>query len=141
MVSFQCENIEMPDIDIKKICRWLTAVASGYDRIIGNLSYLFCDDEYILHANREFLGHDYYTDVITFDYTVGNRVGGDVMISVDTVRSNAEMFGVDSKEELHRVIVHGLLHLCGLKDKSPEERAEMESAENKALAMLAEDEI
>lgn len=138
MISYQCEGVEMPPVDVARISKWLTGVATGYGKRIGELSYLFCSDEEILRNNREFLGHDYYTDIITFDYTVGHRVGADILISVDTVRSNADKFEVSYEDELHRVIVHGLLHLCGLKDKTAEERASMESAENEALKALAE---
>lgn len=136
MISFQTEGVEIPDLDIAKACKWLTEVASFYNRRIGDMNYLFCDDEKILETNRNFLGHDYYTDIITFDYSIGERVGADILISLDTVRSNAEEIGVSFENELNRVIVHGLLHLCGLKDKSPEERKSMEEAENKALAIL-----
>lgn len=136
MVSFQSEGVEIPDLDFAEISRWLTGVAADYGRRIGNMSYLFCSDEKILEANREFLGHDYYTDIITFDYTIGPRVGGDILISLDTVNSNARIYRVSFIDELHRVIVHGLLHLCGLKDKTEEERALMEVAENKALSQL-----
>ena len=97
---------------------------------------MFCDDEKILETNRNFLNHDYYTDIITFDYSTGNRVGGDIIISLDTVKSNAREYAVSFEDELHRVIVHGILHLCGLKDKTPEERREMEAAEDKALDNL-----
>lgn len=138
MISFQNDGVELPAIDIAKISKWLVGVASDYGRIIGNLTYLFCDDEAILKTNRQFLGHDYYTDVITFDYSIGEKVGGDVLISLDTVASNAEGLQVAYTKELHRVIVHGLLHLCGLKDKTPEERMSMERAENEALAKLDE---
>ena len=133
MISFQCSGVDMPQIDVEAVSRWLTGIASSYNRRIGNLSYMFCDEEEILRNNREFLNHDYYTDIITFDYSIGDRVGADILISLDTVASNAESLGVPYLQELHRVIVHGLLHLCGLKDKSPEERAEMEAAENEAL--------
>ena len=133
MISFQSDGIEMPKIDVGGISRWLTGVAAGYGRRIGNLSYLFCDDEEILRVNREFLDHDYYTDIITFDYSIGERVGADIYISLDTVASNAEELNVAFDDELRRVIVHGLLHLCGLKDKTPEEREGMERAENEAL--------
>lgn len=133
MISFQCDGVEMPAIDVAKICRWLTGVASGYDRIIGDMVYRFCDDAKILDVNRDFLNHDYYTDIITFDYSVGKRVGGDILISLDTVRSNAEGLDVSYDEELLRVIVHGLLHLCGINDKAPGEREQMEAAENEAL--------
>ena len=136
MISFQAEGVEIPDLDIAKTGRWLVKVASEHDRVIGDMNYLFCNDEKILETNRNFLNHDYYTDIITFDYSTGKRVGGDIIISLDTVKSNAEDFGVSFKEELNRVIVHGLLHLCGLKDKSTEERRVMENAENKALESL-----
>lgn len=135
MIDFQNCNVEIPDIDLAKVSRWLTAVAAGYESRIGNLVYKFCDDEEILRINREFLGHDYYTDIITFDYTVGNKVGADILISLDTVASNAASLHEDYSRELRRVIVHGLLHLFGIRDKTPEERREMETAENDALAL------
>ena len=135
MVSFQSDGVEIPPLDTARVAKWLVAVALSYGRRIGDLVYMFCDDEGILKANREFLGHDYYTDIITFDYSIGDKVGADILISVDTVATNADKFGVPFDDELHRVLVHGLLHLCGLKDKSPEERASMESAENKALKL------
>lgn len=138
MVSFQTDGVKMPDFDFSKISKWLTGVASGYGYRIGDLVYMFCTDEVILKSNREFLGHDYYTDIITFDYTIGNRVGADILISLDTVRSNSEQLGVAYDCELLRVIVHGVLHLCGLKDKTQEERSGMEEAENKALALYNE---
>ena len=136
MVSFQAEGVEIPKIDINKISKWLNEVASQYNKRIGDLVYCFCSDDEILRTNREFLNHDYYTDIITFDYSIGNKVGADILISLDTVKSNAKLFDVSFKDELMRVIVHGLLHLCGLKDKTPQERELMESAENKALALL-----
>ena len=136
MVSFQSDGVPIPDLDFSKISKWLVQVATRYNRRVGDLVYQFCSDEIILKTNREFLNHDYYTDIITFDYTIGNKVGADILISLDTVRSNAEELGVSYDEELHRVIVHGLLHLCGIKDKTPEERQTMESAENDALKLL-----
>ena len=136
MVSFQAEGVEIPKIDINKISKWLNEVASQYNKRIGDLVYCFCSDDEILRTNREFLNHDYYTDIITFDYSIGNKVGADILISLDTVKSNAKLFDVSFQNELMRVIVHGLLHLCGLKDKTPQERELMESAENKALALL-----
>ena len=102
----------------------------------GEIGYMFVDDEKILEVNNEYLGHDYYTDVITFDYDEPGIVSGDIVISLDTVRTNAEKFGKQYDDELHRVIIHGILHLCGINDKGPGEREIMEDAENKALAML-----
>ncbi|MBQ5834519.1 MAG: rRNA maturation RNase YbeY, partial [Bacteroidaceae bacterium] len=113
----------------------IRAVAAEYGKSIGDIAYIFCDDEKILEVNREYLNHDYYTDIITFDYTEENRISGDLFISLDTVRSNAEEQGCEYMEELFRVIIHGILHLCGIDDKGPGEREIMEAAENKALEM------
>lgn len=138
MIEFQTDSVEMPLLDEGRIFRWLTAVAGRYDRLLGNLCYRFCSDEVILQTNREFLQHDYYTDIITFDYTRGRKVGADLLISLDTVASNAAQLGVPYERELLRVIVHGVLHLCGLHDKLPGEREEMEAAENRALSLYDE---
>ena len=126
----------MPNIDQSLIKRWVCEVVSSYDYCVGEINYVFVDDERILEVNREFLQHDYYTDIITFDYTQGRFVSGDLYISLDTVSSNALQLGVPYEQELHRVIIHGVLHLCGLNDKGPGERELMEAAENKALAII-----
>lgn len=136
MITFQTEQIEMPAINQTKIREWIKAVAASYGKRVGEIAYFFCDDEKILEVNREYLQHDYYTDIITFDYCEGNRLSGDLFISLDTVRSNAEMLGTDYDTELHRVIIHGVLHLCGINDKGPGEREIMEESENKALMLL-----
>ncbi len=128
----------MPDIDIARVERWLGEVAAAHSRRIGNLNYLLCSDADILDANMRYLHHDYYTDIITFDYSRGEKVSGDIYLSLDTVRSNADLFGVSYDQELKRVIVHGLLHLCGINDKGPGEREIMEAEENKALALWSE---
>ena len=125
----------MPKIKKRDTSAWIKAVAASYGRRVGEIGYLFVDDEKILEVNREYLGHDYYTDVITFDYDEDETVSGDIVISLDTVRSNAQLFGKTYEEELYRVIIHGILHLCGINDKGPGEREIMEAAENKALAM------
>ena len=104
---------------------YLERVARAHDRAVGSLTYVFCDDEYILEVNRQYLQHDYYTDIITFDYSTSRRVSGDMVISLDTVRSNADLFGRDYNEELLRVVIHGVLHLCGINDKGPGEREVM----------------
>lgn len=137
-IEWATQRVEMPPIDTGALERWLEAVVSAHGRILGNLTYIFCDDERILEVNREFLRHDYYTDIITFDYTRGKLVRGDMFISLDTVTSNAELVGADYMTELHRVIVHGVLHLCGINDKGPGEREIMETHENAALAMLGQ---
>lgn len=128
----------MPKIKKRETTAWIKAVVDSYKRRLGDIGYMFVDDEKILEVNREYLGHDYYTDVITFDYDEDDVVSGDIVISLDTVRSNAELFGKEYDDELHRVIIHGILHLCGINDKGPGEREIMEAAENKALALLKE---
>ena len=124
----------MPDIREAEVSAWVREVAKSYGKVVGDINYIFIDDETMLDINRRFIGHDYYTDHIGFDYSQGNALSGDIYISLDTVRTNAEQFGATQDEELHRIIIHGLLHLCGLRDKTPEERAEMQKAEDKALA-------
>lgn len=133
MISYETKNIELPNIDFSKIDIWLGEVAAAHNKRIGNLNYLFCDDEEILRVNKKFLDHDYFTDIITFDYTRRDRVGGDVFISLETVKSNSEELNEPYLSELLRVIVHGLLHLCGIDDKGPGEREIMEKEENEAL--------
>lgn len=126
----------MPAINLEKTEKWIEAVSKAHDRIVGNLSYIFCDDEKILEVNRQFLNHDYYTDIITFDDCRGKLLRGDIFISLDTVRTNAELVGATYERELYRVIIHGVLHLCGINDKGPGEREIMEANEDAALAML-----
>lgn len=135
MIEFETKDVPLPSLDFAKVDKWLGEVAASYDRRIGNLNYLFCDDEEILRVNREFLRHDYFTDIITFDYSRRDKVGGDLFISLDTVASNADDLGEKYERELLRVIVHGLLHLCGIDDKGPGEREIMEEAENRALSL------
>lgn len=126
----------MPKLDRKAVRAWITAVAATYEgRKVGDLSYIFCNDERILEVNKEFLGHDYYTDIITFDYSEPSKISGDMFISLDTVLSNSSKFHTSYDKELMRVIIHGVLHLCGINDKGPGERAVMEAAEEKALDM------
>ncbi len=135
MITYNSEGVRMPKIKKRDTSAWIKAVAASYGRKVGEIGYLFVDDEKILEVNREYLGHDYYTDVITFDYDEDDTVSGDIVISLDTVRSNAQLFGKTYEEELYRVIIHGILHLCGINDKGPGEREIMEAAENKALVM------
>ena len=135
MITYNVENVKMPAIKRRETTAWIRRVADTYGKKVGEVGYLFCDDEHILEVNREYLGHDYYTDIITFDYCEGNILSGDLIISLDTVRTNAEMFHKNYDEELHRVIIHGILHLCGINDKGPGERELMEAAEDKALAL------
>ena len=126
----------MPALDERKVSRWIKSVAADYGFSIGNINYIFCSDERELAVNREFLGHDYYTDVITFDYSTESVLNGDIFISIDTVRSNAEMVGVAFELELLRIIIHGVLHLTGQGDKTPETKVQMTEKEEKALGKL-----
>ena len=135
-IAFYAEDTKLPAIKKRAVGNWVKEVAATYGKKVGDISYIFCSDEKILEVNRQYLQHDYYTDIITFDYCEGNRLSGDLFISLDTVRTNAEQFaGNDYERELYRVIIHGILHLCGINDKGPGEREIMEEAENKALAM------
>ncbi|MDE6176409.1 MAG: rRNA maturation RNase YbeY [Paramuribaculum sp.] len=126
----------MPDIDTDLLEKWLSEVARCHNRVLGPIVYLFCDDEKIIDVNRQFLNHDFYTDVITFDYSTSRMVSGDIVISLDTVESNARQLSVDPARELRRVIAHGVLHLCGIDDKGPGEREIMERHEDEALSLL-----
>lgn len=135
MISYQTDGVKMPAIKRKENSAWVKAVAASYGKKVGEIAYIFCSDDKILEVNRQYLQHDYYTDIITFDYCEGDTISGDLFISLDTVRTNAEQEGTTYDEELHRVIIHGILHLCGINDKGPGEREIMEAAENKALAM------
>ena len=139
MIAFYAEETELPAIRQEAVSEWVRAVARTYGKRTGDISYIFCSDEKILAVNREFLQHDYYTDIITFDYTSGEKISGDLFISLDTVRTNAEKFGQPYNEELHRTIIHGILHLCGINDKGPGEREVMEANENRALAILPDE--
>ncbi|WP_315181477.1 rRNA maturation RNase YbeY [Alloprevotella tannerae] len=133
MISYNTVNVNMPPIKRRNNSAWVRRVAATYGKKVGEIAYIFCDDEKILEVNQQYLNHDYYTDIITFDYTEGNVLSGDLFISLDTVRTNAEQRNISYREELDRVIIHGILHLCGINDKGPGERQLMEAAENKAL--------
>ena len=135
MITYNTDGVKMPSIKKRENTAWVKAVAASYGKRVGEIAYIFVDDEKILEVNRQYLGHDYYTDIITYDYCEGDVISGDLFISLDTVRTNAEQVGATYEEELHRVIIHGILHLCGINDKGPGEREIMEAAEDKALAL------
>lgn len=140
MIAFYSDDdVEEPRLHKKLLRSWIEEVARGYGRKVGELCYQFCGDERILQTNQDFLDHDYYTDIITFDESEGDCIAGDMLISLDTVRSNAEQLGTDYAEELHRVIIHGVLHLCGLNDKTDEDEERMRQAEEAALSLLREE--
>lgn len=135
MITYNSEKVKMPKIKKRETTAWIKQVAQSYGKKVGDIGYMFVDDKKILEVNREYLQHDYYTDIITFDYCEDDELNGDLVISLDTVRTNAELFGKTYEEELYRVIIHGVLHLIGINDKGPGEREIMEAAENKALAL------
>lgn len=137
MISYFTENVKTPAIKKKAVSEWIKRVAETHGMRVGDVNYIFCDDAKILEVNNQYLQHDYYTDIITFDYTSGNRIAGDIFISLDTVKSNAEQYNTEYAEELHRIIIHGILHLCGHEDKSDEARANMSRLEDEALSLRA----
>ena len=125
-ISYTTDGVEMPSFDTQRIENWIVSVARGFGKTVGAVTYIFCNDDKILEVNRKYINHDYYTDIITFDYSRPMRISGDVFISLDTVRSNAILLGKTYDNELMRVIIHGILHLCGVDDKGPGEREIME---------------
>ena len=134
-VFFEIIRVKSPRIKRRIISSWVRSVADSFGKQLGAVTYIFCDDEEILRINKLYLEHDYYTDIITFDYSDGNVISGDLFISLDTVKTNADLYHVDYEDELLRVIIHGILHLCGWKDKSTEEEKAMREQENRALAI------
>jgi probable rRNA maturation factor len=133
MIQFIAENTPMPEIRKSEINQWVKRTAAKYEFKTGDIAFIFCNDEKILEINRQYLQHDYYTDIITFDYSTTGIISGDIFISIDTVKSNAEKFKTAFHDELHRIIIHGVLHLCGQDDKTEENRAIMTEKENDAL--------
>jgi len=133
MIQYIAEDVKLPALQKQKINRWIKETAAGYDKKIGEIAYIFCSDKKILEVNNQYLKHDYYTDIITFDYSEGSVISGDIFISLDTVKSNAQDFGVDFEHEILRILIHGILHLCGQEDKTNEQRNEMTGKENLAL--------
>ena len=136
MITYNVIDVKMPEISHRETTKWVRAVAASYGKRVGEVAYVFCNDDKILEVNRQYLKHDYFTDIITFDYCEGDMLSGDLFISLETVRTNAELFHKTYDDELHRVIIHGILHLVGINDKGPGEREIMEAAENKALDLL-----
>lgn len=133
MIQFINENTEIPVLQKRKLIQWIKSTAKEYKKNTGDISYIFCSEEKILEINRQYLKHDYFTDIITFDYSENNVISGDIFISPETIKTNAEDFGVDFEEEILRIIIHGILHLCGQDDKSPENKLIMTAKEDKAL--------
>lgn len=136
MIRFFIEDINFKFLRKQEIKKWLTKVAVAESKRVGEVSVIFCSDEHLLQINRQYLQHDYYTDIITFDYTEDKLISGDLFISVDTVKANAEEYKQAFDQELHRVIVHGVLHLCGYDDTNPKQQKLMRAAEDKYLNLL-----
>jgi rRNA maturation RNase YbeY len=136
-IIFHAEDVELPAIRKMSVKQWVKSVIVLYGKTLGSITYIFCTDEKILGINKVFLHHNYYTDIITFDYSEENKISGDLFISLDTVRSNSEKFDTAFQEELLRVMIHGVLHLCGLGDKSEMEQLHMREAENAALRLYS----
>ena len=136
MIRFETQGVEMPKFDQRRVQQWIRAVAAEYGFSVGEITYVFTDDEGELRVNQQFLGHDYYTDVITFDYSSQSVIAGDIFISLDMVKHNAEQVGTNFEEELMRILIHGVLHLTGQGDKTSESKAQMTEKENLALAKL-----
>jgi probable rRNA maturation factor len=134
-IGFFDENSGFKPKQIKKIREWLMAVILAEGKSAGEISFIFCDDNYLLEMNVKYLSHDTFTDVITFDYSEENRISGDIFISTDRVRENASNFKKPFDEEIHRVMVHGVLHLCGFKDKTKKDAALMRQKEDTYLAL------
>ncbi|MDR2449507.1 MAG: rRNA maturation RNase YbeY [Prevotellaceae bacterium] len=135
MICFYTEGIDFNLSSKRKIKSWLKTVAGAEGKQTGAIAVIFCSGNYLLQLNRRFLQHDYHTDIITFDYTEGLVLGGDLFISTDTVCANAERYGQSFDDELHRVILHGILHLCGYEDATPAQQEIMRGLEDKYLAM------
>ena len=136
MIEFLTEDIEFPSINTDLLENWIKRIIKEHDYNLGSITIIFCSDQYILKINREFLNHDYYTDIITFDYCENRNISGDLLISLETVRSNSEKFDTDFSDELNRVIIHGILHLIGFDDSTPELKANIRKEEDKALEIL-----
>ncbi|MDR2384175.1 MAG: rRNA maturation RNase YbeY [Tannerella sp.] len=136
MISYYAENIKIPKMPKRKISAWIKDIAAQNGKKTGEIAYIFCSDDRILEMNKQYLNHDYYTDVITFDYGEMDTISGDIFISMDTVASNAKKFNTTSENELYRVVIHGILHLCGFNDKSASDEIIMREKENEALRRL-----
>jgi rRNA maturation RNase YbeY len=133
MINYIAEEVKMPVFRRRIISNWIKREAAKYQKRVGDIAYIFCSDRKILEVNNQYLAHDYYTDIITFDYSESDTISGDLFISLDTVRSNAQKFAVPYEQELYRVMIHGILHLCGIDDKTNDARAIMKNCENEAL--------
>lgn len=129
MIDFTLKDVEVPGFNSELFALWLEQVAKDEGVEVDSISIIFCSDEELLEMNKQYLDHDYYTDIITFDYSEEGYISGDLFISIDRIKDNVEHLKVDYSSELKRVCVHGVLHLCGYKDKSPSDEAQMREKE------------
>ncbi|MCF8361838.1 MAG: rRNA maturation RNase YbeY [Prolixibacteraceae bacterium] len=136
MINFYNEDIEFPDIDTSKYISWIQNIVCYYNFQIGDINFIFCSDEYLLNINIKFLNHNYYTDIITFNYNEDNNINSDIYISLETVKSNSLEYNSTFQSELSRVIIHGVLHLIGFDDKDEHQQEIMTQKEDEALRML-----
>lgn len=136
MIQFHQEDIATPKLDKNKISDWVEQVAASYGKKTGQINYIFCSEKRIAEVNKQYLNHDYFTDIISFDYSSAHSISGDLFISPLTIASNAELLKQPFQVELHRVLIHGVLHLCGFQDKTADQQSIMRKEENKALELI-----
>jgi probable rRNA maturation factor len=134
-ISFYSEDVDMPDFNRNVVVEWIRQAIQSENKDTGDCSIIFCSDKYLLEINKKYLNHDYFTDIVAFDYGENNIVSGDLFISVDRVKDNAAYYDVDVNQELHRVMIHGIMHLCGYKDSNESEQKQMREKENHYLKM------
>jgi rRNA maturation RNase YbeY len=136
VIEFFNQDTELPQIDFDRISLWINKIITNHNKIEGDITYIFCSDNYILDINQKYLSHDYFTDIITFNYNKDNIISGDIFISVDTVFNNSKIYKQTFETELHRVMIHGILHLLGYDDHTETDIANMRKAENDSLLIL-----
>jgi len=136
-IRYFTENSPIPKQIKKRILNeWVKEIIDKHEKVLGDISFIFCNKKTIIKLNRDYLQHDYLTDILTFEYSVGTHLSGDLYICPEAVKSNSQKFKTNCTEELFRVMIHGVLHLCGINDKSEEEKLEMNTEENNALEIL-----
>lgn len=139
MIEYFNQDIDLPNIDYKKSSLWIKKIISKHNYKTGDISYIFCSDAYLLEINKKYLSHDYYTDIITFNYNEKIVISGDIFISLDTVHNNSILYKQSFETELHRVMIHGVLHLLGYDDHSQIDIKNMRNAEDESLSVLKND--
>jgi len=135
-INYQSQDIKFVLKEKRKVSKWINDVIKLHQKKLGNVSYIFCSNQYILELNQQYLSHNYFTDIITFDYCYDNKVEGDIFISIDTVLDNSHCFKTNFNDELLRVIIHGVLHLVGFSDKTAKQQKQMRVLEDEALSIF-----